>query len=407
MIAASTTSSVAAPVEQVARDGIQSLLDRRAEAFLARDRTAFMDSLDPRAPADFIARQRKLFANSERIPFASYELVANWSRYGDLARASDDDRYPGAEAVSIPLTEEHYRIQGFDEADAVEDAFYTFVQRDGEWLIGNDEDLDDVGMFTVRHPWDFAQQHVDRSENFLALASGCVLDGRSICATELLDIAEEALILTNATWTVPWRNKVVLVVPPSDEALQRMLQATFDPSNFVAFAYSTVDPDTLGYTGDRIIVNPSVLAGRPRQEIVRIIAHELLHVATRDVSGPFVPLFVDEGLAEAVVYGDTPALEYLDAIVASGGFDSRLPEDFQFSTGSGNDIYMSYQEAQSAIRFFRDRWGPKEFVRFYKRVGRARISEGLATWHVERALRSTIGIGLRGFEKAWASSINP
>jgi hypothetical protein len=135
------------------------------------------------------------------------------------------------------------------------------------------------------------------------------------------------------------------------------------------------------------------------------MAHELLHIATRDASGPFVPLFVDEGFAELAGYGDTPGLEYFDAIVAGGGFDSRLPEDFQFSTGTGNDIYMSYQEAQSAVRFFYDRWGPKEFIRFYKRVGRARIVEGLATWHVERALRSTIGMGLRGFEKAWASSI--
>ena len=404
-MAASTTSLAAAPLEETARAGIQTLLDRRAEAFLERDRSAFMDTLDPSAPAGFRARQRKLFANSERIPFASYGLIADWSRYGDLARPSDHARYPGAEAVSIPLTQEHYRIQGFDEADAVEDAFYTFVSRDGDWFIGNDEDLDDIGMFTVRHPWDFAEQFADRSEHFLAIGPGCVIDGTSLCARDLLDIAEDALALTNATWTVPWRNKVVLVVPPSDESLQRMLQATFDPSNFVAFAYSTVDPDTLGYTGDRIIVNSSVIAGRPRAEIVTIMAHELLHVATRDASGPFVPLFVDEGFAELAGYGDAPGLEYFDAIVAGGAFDSRLPEDFQFSTGSGNDIYLSYQEAQSAIRFFYDRWGAKKFIRFYKRVGRARIVEGLATWHVERALRSTIGIGLRGFEKAWASSI--
>src|SRR5687767_11317970 len=143
-----------------------------------------------------------------------------------------------------------------------------------------------------------------------------------------------------------------------------MLQATFDASKFVAFAYSTIDPESLGYTGDRIIVNPSVIAGRPREDVVTIMAHELLHIATRDASGPFVPLFADEGLAEVAGYGETPGLGYFDAIVSGGGFDSALPEDFQFSTGTANDIYLSYQEAQSAVRFFINRWGLRRFVAF-------------------------------------------
>lgn len=398
-----TPSSAAAP-EPDARAAIQELLDRRSAAFLARDRGGFLATID-RSDRDFVERQQRLFDNSEPIPFAEYELVADWERYGDLARPRDVEDHTGSEQVLIPLTQERYRIKGFDNAPAVEDAFYTFVERDGEWLIADDTDLDDIGLLTVRHPWDLGPLVATRSKHFLALGPDCAGDG-SLCADEdLLAVAEEALERTNATWTEPWRNRVVLVVPPSDEALQRMLQATFDAGKFVAFAYSTVDPDSLAYTGHRIVVNPSVIAGRPRDDVVTIMAHELLHIATRDASGPFVPLFADEGLAEVAGYGSSPGLDYFDAVVSGGGFDSSLPEDFQFSTGSGNDIYLSYQEAQSAVRFFIDRWGREEFVRFYRRLGRARIAEGLATWHVERALRRTIGIGLRGFEKAWASSI--
>lgn len=354
----------------------------------------------------FLSQQKRLFRNSGSIDFSEYRLVADWARYGDLARPSDLARYGGAAAVSIPLTQERYRIKGFDELDAVEDAFYTFVERGGTWLIAGDSDLDEVGMFTVRHVWDFGPLVTQRSRHFLALGPECANDGTLCADRNLLDIAEEALRRTDETWKEPWSHKVILVVPPSDGALQRMLQATFDPSRFVAFAYSTIDPDTLAYTGDRIIVNPSVIAGRPRDDIVTIMAHELLHIATRDAAGPFVPLFADEGLAEVAGYGDTPGLEYFDAIVTGGGFDSALPEDFQFSTGSANDIYLSYQEAQSAVRFFIGRWGLDRFVDFYERIGRARATEGLATWHVERALRRTVGISLRGFEKAWASSIN-
>jgi len=386
------------------RAAIQDLLDRRARAFLDRDRAAFLATIDEGSSA-FRDRQKRLFDLSEPIPFADYQLVADWSRYGDLARRRDVARYPGASAVLLPLTQERYRIRGFDDEPAIEDAFYTFVERNGEWFIGDDTDLDDIGLLTVRHPWDFGSLVTIRSKHFLALGPACTGDGALCADRNLLDIAEEALRRTNATWSVPWRNKVVLVVPPSDEALQRMLQATFDAAKFVAFAYSTIDPESLGYTGDRIIVNPSVIAGRPRSDVVTIMAHELLHIATRDASGPFVPLFADEGLAEVAGYGDLPGLAYFDAIVAGGAFDNKLPEDFQFSTGSGNEIYLSYQEAQSAVRYFIDRWGRDRFIRFYRRLGRARVTEGLATWHVERALQRTIGMGLRGFEKAWASSI--
>lgn len=404
VMAATTSSSLVALPEPDSRAAIQDLLDRRAEAFLERDRDAFLATVDDGSRA-FKARQRRLFDYSGDIPFADYRLVADWSRYGDLARPRDLAEYDGASSVAIPLTQERYRIRGFDEEEAVEDAFYTFVERDGEWFIGDDEDLDDVGLLTVRHPWDFGELVTTRSRHFLAIGPPCAAAG-TLCADRyLLDIAEEALQRTNATWSVRWGNRVVLVVPPSDEALQRMLQATFDAAKFVAFAYSTVDPESLAYTGNRILVNPSVIAGRPREDVVTIMAHELLHIATRDVSGPFIPLFADEGLAEVAGYGDLPGLEFFDAIVAGGAFDSTLPEDFQFSTGSGNDIYLSYQEAQSAVRFFIDRWGREKFIRFYRRLGNARVIEGLATWHVERALRRTIGLGLSRFEKAWASSI--
>ena len=391
------------PVIEDERVAIQELLDRRAQAYLAHDRTAFLATIDPDATS-FRRDQERMFRFAGSIRFASYELVADWGRYGDLARPSDREAYADAEAVAIPLTQERYRVKGFDPRPAVEDMYLTFVRRDGSWFVASDTDLDDIGLFSVRHPWDLAPTETTRSQSFLGVQRRCAAN----CDPQfvgLLPLAERALARLDASWPVEWARKVIMVVPPSDAALKRMLQASFDPSKFVAFAYATIDPKDLTYAGNRILVNPPVIAGRAESEVLRILTHELLHVATRSVSGPFTPLFIDEGLAEVVGYAGEPDLSYLGSVVASGAFDQKLPEDFSFSSGSADEIYLSYQEGQSAVRYFIDRWGMKRFVRFYKTLGRERISAGLAGWHLDRALRRTIGVGVRGFEKRWASSI--
>jgi hypothetical protein len=188
-----------------------------------------------------------------------------------------------------------------------------------------------------------------------------------------------------------------------------MLQATFDPSQFVAFAYSTIDTsDDYDYTGHRVIVNPPVFAGRPSEQTLTIMAHELLHVASRAVSGPFVPLFIDEGIADLVGYGETDrALVFFDAAVAAGGFDGQLPEDFQFSTGTGSEIFLSYQKSQSAMRYFVQRFGLEALGRFYEDLGGRKFVPGLARWQLDDALLDTVDISLDRFERDWAASIGP
>ncbi len=396
-----TPSSVGAEAD---RDAIQALLDARAGAVLGGDQGAFVETIDPTARS-FRRDQLRMFARARNVPFESYELIAEWERLGDLARPQDLASHPGAEAVSIPLTQERYRIEGFDEADAVEDLYLTFVKREGEWYVGADDDLAQVGLLSARHVWDFIQVDVTRSSHFLGLGPPC--SSGPLCVRDLLELAEEALTRVDRYWKPRWSHRVVLIVPPSDRALKRMLQATFDPGKFVAFAYSTVEPETQRYTGHRIIVNPSVIAGRPRDDVLRIMVHELLHIATRGAAGPFIPLFVDEGFAEIAASGDHPgSLAFLEAVVGSGAFDRKLPRDYEFSTGSANDIFLSYQEAQSAISHFIDRWGLQRFTRFYRMLGGRRIAAGSPAWHVERTLRKTIDVGLRGFQESWTSSID-
>lgn len=386
------------------RAAIEELLDRRARAILERDRDAFMATIATSSP-DFVERQRRMFRAMGDVSFSSFGYRVAWERRGDLARVTDERRYPGAEAVSIPLTEERYRIAGFDTRDAVEDMYFTYTKSDGEWLIAEDADLNDMTMYSARHLWDGGRLRSDRSEHFLMLSHRC--PRCSTLGDDFLQLAEDALDQARRYWRGPFKRRIVVLVPRSGRELERMIQATFDLDDFVAFAYSTVDlSDGIDYTGHRIIPNPQAFAGRSTESVKQILAHELLHVATRDSAGPFVPIFVDEGFADYVGHDADPSgLAFFNSDVARGLFNGELPEDFEFTIGSGTDIYRSYQKAQSAVRFFIERFGLDAFNRFYLRLGRIEIAPGTARFHIDRAFRAVTGMSYESFQEAWTSSI--
>lgn len=400
-LAASVLVRPAPAREPGARAAIAELLQARARALLERDRDAFMATVG--GPPAFRARQGALFDNLSGVRLASYELRAAWERYGDLARAPDLKRYPGAEAVALPVTEERYRIAGFDRRPSVEDLYYTFVRRDGRWRIESDSDLDDLALMTSRHLWDFGPVEAARSEHFLLLFHPCASGGE--CDPQrLLGAAEEALARVDTYWSVAWLRRVVVLVPSTAQELARILQATFDVRDFVAFAFATVDPERdLALGGARVILNPEAFAGRSHGSTLGILAHELLHVATRASAGPFTPNFLEEGIAEFVGRGHGPgALAFFEADVASGVFDGRLPRDHEFLIGGGTQIYRQYQESLSAITYLVERFGRERLEELYLWLGRHRVALGTQRYWVDRAFRRTLGLSLRSFERAWA-----
>ncbi|MFN2526592.1 MAG: hypothetical protein ABR505_10095 [Actinomycetota bacterium] len=390
------------------RAAIQELLDRRAAAVLSRSRRDFVGSMLPGSQR-FARRQRRAFDSLGDLPLASYRLVAAWDRFGDLSRPSDLDRYPNAEDVAITTVEERFRIRGFDRFESLEDLFLTFIKVRGRWLIAADSDVADIGFRSARHLWDFGQLHAERGKRFLALGHDCAGPG-ALCgsaAESILSTAERALDQVDDYWRGAADLRVAIFVPADSQELQRLLQATFDPEEFVAFAYFTLDPHAeYRFTGNRIVFNYASLATRSAADVYRVLVHELTHIATRAEAGPLIPVFVDEGIAEYVSYrGDPGSLSFLESQIASGGFDRRLPHDYEFLTGSFESIYESYQEAQSAVGFFVERWGLDAFVRFYRSLGRVAVAPGTTRYHVSRALQRSIGMGWRSFEQAWADSI--
>jgi hypothetical protein len=398
----------ATPVSGSDRTAIEDLLTRRAEAFLNRDASAFMGTT-AQFDDEFVARQRQSFRWTRGVDLSSYELTADWERYGDLATDSIRSRYPGADDVAVASVEERYALRGFDRPPAVEDLYLTFVKVDGEWLVAGDSDLDDLTLYSSRHLWDFDRLTTERRGRFLLLSHPC--NQRGPCgrapagATRL---AGSALERVAEYWPVRWRRRVAILVPRDARELERLLRVTFDVENFVAFATSSVDVrGGIDYTGHRIVLNPSAFVGRATESTFEILAHELLHIATRGSSGPFIPVWVEEGFAEYVgTDADRNELAFLQARVDSGLFDGRLPEDYEFTIGSRTDIFMSYQESLSAVHYFVDRWGLRRFVRFYRTLGRVEIAPGTARLHMDRALRQSVGVDFDDFERAWAGSLS-
>ncbi len=385
------------------RDAIDALLETRADAIVQRDRATFESTLGSSGDV-FRQRQLAFFDALAGVPLSSYTLDPAWGRFGNLARSRDRDRYGTAEAVVIPLTEERYRLEA-DGSDVIEEIYYTFVNREGQWGIESDTDLEDVGFLSARHLWDFGPVDVVRAGRFEVVSRDC--SGCSGVSDRVIDLAESGYALMDSYWAGPAPEEVVILVPGSVAELERLVQAPFDLVDFIAFTVSFQDPADGLFTGPRIVLGTKALGDESSAKAKEIMAHELLHLVTRSSAGPFTPLWVEEGFADyAGTDADPARLGFLNSRVAAGIFDGHLPADYEFTTGDFDSIFSSYLEGHSAIRFMARRWGLDAVNDFYLQLGAERMAPGTTSYHVDRALRSTIGLGFRTFERKWADTIS-
>jgi hypothetical protein len=362
---------------------------------LAGDQEAFMATVD-RTDPEFVDRQRLLFQGFQRIGLADYRLEATDRYWPELTTERETAEYGAAADPTVLHVEERYRVRGFDPQPALDDLFLTFVRRGGEWRVASDSDLADLALYTTRKLWEFGPVETQRSEHFLYVSHP---DLRS-AGPAILGAAERALDTVTDAWPLPWSRRVILLAPSTTGELRRIIQATFDLDVFVAFAYSSVERAVdYDLTGHRVIFNWPNFARYSEEIQQSILVHELLHVATREHSGPMVPTFVEEGIAEWVA---AAGLSTLSARVDAGSFDGRLPRDHEFVAGSGDDILLSYDEAFASTLYAEERYGIDAVARMYRLLGGVRLAAGTPVHHADRAMRSAFGVGLDRFESRWA-----
>lgn len=395
-------ASVAAPTEAVSTpgsgiddaDAVQATLDAAAAAFRSGDREAMASVLhDP--DSRFGRRWSNRAERMQVLPLASYDLRLD-NVLPDLSTARVRQAHEGD--VQVVYVVEELALEGFDAEPAAHDLFLTMVRdEDGRWRVAGDADAEPLGFVSVDHLWDHGPVEVREEESVLAIHHP---DGPEV--GPLVDETLAALRQVASAWPQPWPRRVPVIVPRNQEELGELLHVTYDLSNFVAFATATAVNERGRYelTGSRVMVNPGRLLDRSAETRQRIMAHELLHVATRPVSGPMVPSWLDEGVAQVLGEGQsTTGTSLVDGV---GPAALSLPSDGQFRVGGRDRIFLSYQLSWSFVDHLVDRHGASAVARFYVAAGRGAIGEaGTRQWHLDRAATEVFGASLDELVEQW------
>ena len=369
---------------------LNDLLEERSQALAAGDRDAWMAALDPQAGADFRASQQATFDGLRTLGVTGYQLTVDPDS-GNLAPPDLDERY-GADTF-VPSTEARYRIEGFDDRDALDDLWWTYVRRDGDWFVASDSDLEVVGLETARNLWDLGPLSVLRSDRVLVLSH----PSRQSRGNEVAGLAEEALTRIDKDWDRAWSNKIVIVVPDNADEVERILRTTLDLSNFVAFVnYGTDRDDGYENTAARMYLNDARLGRHNRSFQLDTLVHELVHAASSGDAGPFLDSWMHEGVAEWVADGRPTK------VPEPAGSDGTIPEGFEFSTGSLRDIVRSYDAATSLMAYIAERFGRDAPGKFFANVGHRRVVPGTQQYQDAMAMREELGIGPDELEDDWA-----
>ncbi|HVM09903.1 MAG TPA: hypothetical protein VM345_15655 [Acidimicrobiales bacterium] len=364
---------------------VNTLLDERERAFAAGDANAWMATVDPHAPQEFKDAQARHFNGLRSLPVERFSLVARLDDTGDLA--PEPDRF-------LPETRMSYRFTGFDDRDAVDTLWLTFVLRDGRWFVGADADVGDLGLDTARGLWDVGDVRALRTPHFLILHH----PSRAARAEALAAIAEEALETLRKGWDQRWSERIPIVLPRNVEELETLLQSTIDLDKFVAFvSYGAVRDEGWTSTAPRMFIQDDNLGSYGRGFQVETLVHELVHAAGAPLAGPFLAAWVHEGVADWVATGRSTGER------KPSGSDGVLPRDYEFSTGSQADIIRAYRESRSAVSFLASRHGMGAPTSFFVAGGEPKVAPGSVDHRLDAALRAAAKVSVTDLQKGWAA----
>jgi hypothetical protein len=380
-------------IEEIPR-GIARLLDDYGRAWLNKDADLLAGTLE--GPL----REGELHAlsNAREVPFEHFRIDPVTIFSGNLAYERVHALYPGRQVRTYHVTEE--TALDIESIPYEEDGAFTFV-RDGPapadpyegWRMVSKSDLDVLGFFSPYHLWDRGPVSVLRSEHFVLLTHPEVADEMR----PVIELAERAYGKAAGFWPRPVRERYVILVPSTTEELADLMHAAIDLSKFVAFVSSGTDQEE-GWkpTGPRMFVHLSHLRNYDERGRVEILAHELLHAITRPVSGPHIPVWVEEGLANA---GGGNGGRPLRASV--GPPPDEFPPDERFLTGPVDEIIVRYDQSQVAIEVLIERFGEEALARFYERLGSARVVPGTDRYHVRQAIADALDWTEEEWLAAW------
>jgi hypothetical protein len=372
-------------------------LARRSKAVLERDRSAFLADLDP-TQKGFVAKQGLVFDHLTAVRFASWAYAVDEERY----RASTPELDALRGEWWSPDVELKYAIAGYDTVPTEEPQGLTFVHRAGRWYLASDDDFAKDGHPTQRDLWDTGAVRVSTGTSCLVLSHP---KGAGMAALALRE-CELSVPRVTAFWGTGWQRKVVLVVPDSSAELQKLVPGIGDVSNIAAVATAELTDPATGYhpVGDRVVVNPRSFKelGPVGRRVV--LTHEVTHVASRAATGPFVPTWMVEGLADYVGFlgAGVPlsASAYeLRKAVRAGRVPVELPIDSEFQ-GGREDLAETYEMSWLAVTLLVKTYGKAGFLALYREIGTAQ-SAGAIDLAFAKHARTT----LARFTQTWIADL--
>jgi hypothetical protein len=380
---------------------IQALLDRRAAAVLHHDRAGFLATVDPES-LRFRAAQGQLFDALAQVPLSSWSYQLDQGAPHTLPPGIAASY--GAPAYAPAGVYLHYQLKGYDAQPTAALQFLTFVQRPTGWYLASDTDLDSQGLTTTRELWDGGPVVVAHGKHALVLGH----PGSQSLMAALVAEADGDTPTVTQVWGSDWPQRVVVLVPSTQQELTQMVGGGEDMSQIAAVATAELPgrAGPSGAVGDLIIVNPANFAKLGSLGRRVVMTHEITHVATRAETGTSTPDWLVEGFADYVGYHGTgdavgDAARELKAEVVAGHLPQRLPTDADFA-GANARLPQVYEEAWLACRLVAEH-GDATLVALYRKVGTASgVSSQVA---LERGLRDVLHTTTAAFTAQWRAYV--
>ncbi|HJR19410.1 MAG TPA: hypothetical protein VJ922_06800 [Actinomycetota bacterium] len=384
------------------QEEVRSLLNARAKAVTDGNEQAFVATMRG-AKAEFREEKVTWFRRLRALPLGHYSLVFDQGEYSELTRAKDLEKYPGE--VHVIQVKERIGFRGYDVTYGAEDVFLTVLKGGQGWGVVADDDVVDIALQSNRNLWDFGPVDFVQDDGIVVMFHPSEREA----GARMLAISKTARDAVIRQWPNRWReNKIVLMIPTTVNELARILQTTFDLSTFVAFAASSVDREKgWDLIGPRVYLHWPNFRDYSTAFQRSILQHEFLHLAARELTGPYVTSIMDEGVAQ--YYGEAaynPPTPQLRTMVRAGRFDRHLAEDFIFTAGTPNEIYAAYEQANHFIAYVGDRYGRSAGARLYRDfAAQSAVAPGTWRYHLDRACRSALGIPFATLERDWARRV--
>lgn len=332
-----------------ARDRVETLLEQRAAAILARDATAFGAGV---APGPARAEQLRHFRALAQLPVQSVSFDL-----GMHDPAVGGDRYRADVDMLV-------RLKGFDAAPVPTRHRMDFQRGPDGWRLVRDHvDRSEVGFA----PWLLPGVEFAVSDRVIvAFDQGSVRHRDRFAA-----LSETARSLVLRDVPAEWSEHVIILAPSRTAALR---YEGFDPveiGNLGGVAYPVRGPDEQ-VIGSRIVIAPAMLR-RDDIAIRAILRHEITHTALARPRDETTPVWVTEGVAEYTAHrGDEVHYISPAAVAAAEEGIRQMPPDGLFHRGSWG---VSYGLAWFSMLWLADREGEDEPYRLLEAIREERPAD--------------------------------